>query len=174
MAVKTPRTKPQPLIIADATQADEALRQLAEIAREQERIKNGMNDQIDQLKAAAQLQQEPLNASRKRLEEALAVFAIQRKDELFSGRKRSLELVFGVIGFRKATSLRLMAKHTWAQVLGRLQDLNLVRGIRTKLEVDKDELRTWPDERLEALGVRLDCADEFYLELKQEDLQDAA
>lgn len=169
-----PRTKPQPLVIADTAQADEALRQLAEITREQGRIESGMNDQLDQIKAAAKAQQEPLAASRKRLEEALAVFAIQRKDELFGGRKRSLEMVFGTIGFRKASSLRLLAKHTWGQVLQRLLDLNLVQGIRTKLEVDKDELRTWPAERLETVGVKLDTVDEFYLELKQEALKDAA
>lgn len=169
-----PRSKPQPLVIADATQADEALRQLAEITREQDRIETGMNAQLDQIKAAARLQQEPLAASRKRLEEALAVFAIQRKDELFSERKRSLELVFGTIGFRKSTSLRLLAKHTWAMVLGRLQDLNLSAGIRIKPEVDKDTLRTWPAERLETVGVKLETVDEFYVELKQESLKDAA
>lgn len=169
-----PRSKPQPLVIADTAQADEALRQLAEITREQARIETGMNDQLDQIRAAAKVQQEPLAASRKRLEEALAVFCLQRKDELFGVRKRSLELVFGTLGFRKATSLRLLAKHTWAQVLQRLQDLGLTGGIRTKLEVDKDELRTWPAERLETVGVKLDTVDEFYLELKQETLQDAA
>ncbi len=169
-----PRTKPQPLIIGTLAQADEALRQLAEIAREQAAIESGLNEQVDQLKAAAKLQQEPLTAARKRLEDALGVFGIQQKDELFPDRKRSQELNFGVIGFRKATSLRLLAKHTWAMVLGRLQSLNLTEGIRTKLEVDKDELRTWPEARLETVGVKRETVDEFYIELKQEELRDAA
>lgn len=164
-----PRTKPQPLIIGDLPQADEALRKLAEITREQARIEQGLNEQIDALKAAAKLQMEPLTAARKRLEDALAVFGLQRKDELF-GAKRSLDLTFGVIGFRKTTSLRLLAKHTWAMVLGRLQDLNLTEGIRTKLEVDKDELRGWPDARLETVGVRRETTDEFFIEPKLEEI----
>lgn len=169
-----PRTKPQPLIINDLAQADEALRQLAEIAREQAAVESGLNEQIDSLKAAAKLQTEPLTAARKRLEDALAVFGTLKKDELFPDRKRSQELNFGVIGFRKATSLRLLAKHTWAMVLKRLQDLNFLEGIRTKQEVDKDELRTWPEARLETVGVKRETVDEFFVELKQEELRDAA
>jgi len=167
------RTKPQPLIIGDLPQADEALRKLAEITREQALIEQGLNAQIDQLKAAAKLQLEPLTASRKRLEDALAVFGTLKKDELF-GVKRSLDLTFGVIGFRKATSLRLLAKHTWAMVLKRLQDLGLSEGIRTKLEVDKDELRGWPDTRLETVGVRRESTDEFFIEPKQEEIASKA
>ncbi|GAB6124303.1 host-nuclease inhibitor Gam family protein [Humidesulfovibrio idahonensis] len=167
------RTKPQPLIIGDLPQADEALRKLAEITREQALIEQGLNEQIDQLKAAAKLQLEPLTASRKRLEDALAVFGTLKKDELF-GVKRSLDLTFGVIGFRKATSLRLLAKHTWTMVLKRLQDLGLSEGIRTKLEVDKDELRGWPDTRLETVGVRRESTDEFFIEPKQEEIASKA
>ena len=167
------RTKPQPLIIGDLPQADEALRKLAEITREQALIEQGLNAQIDQLKAAAKLQLEPLTASRKRLEDALAVFGTLKKDELF-GVKRSLDLTFGVIGFRKATSLRLLSKHTWAMVLKRLQDLGLAEGIRTKLEVDKDELRGWPDTRLETVGVRRESTDEFFIEPKQEEIASKA
>jgi len=168
------RTKPQPLIIGDLPQADEALRQLAEIAREQERIENGLNDRIDQLKAAAKAQLAPLSANRKRLEDALAVFGTQRKAELFPDKKRSQELAFGTIGFRKSSGLRLLAKHTWAMVLQRLQDLGFAEGVRTKLEVDKDALRGWPDGKLEDVGVKRETTDEFFIELKTEELADKA
>lgn len=165
------RTKPQPLIIGTLDQADEALRQLAEISREQARIETGMNDQIDQIKATAKQSLEPLAASRKRLEDALAVFGTQNKGDLFGEtRSRSQELTFGTIGFRRATALRLMAKRTWAMVLKRLQDLNLTEGIRTKQEVDKEALRGWPEGRLEDVGVIRETTDEFYIELKQEEL----
>jgi phage host-nuclease inhibitor protein Gam len=164
------RTKPNPLFIGTLNQADEALRQLAEIAREQAEIECGLNARIDQLKTEAKLRMEPLATARGRLEEALCVFGIQQKGEVFSERKRSVELPFGLIGFRKATSLRLLAKHTWAMVLKRLQDLNLQDGVRTKAEVDKDSLRGWPDERLATIGVRRETTDEFFIELKQEEI----
>ena len=169
------RTKPQPLIIGDLPQADEALRKLAEITREQALIEQGLNAQIDQLKAAAKLQLEPLTASRKRLEDALAVFGTLKKDELFGEQRgRSVELNFGILGFRRSTSLRLLAKHTWAQVLKRIQDLGFTEGVRTKLEVDREALRGWPGERLESVGVKIETADEFFVELKQEEIASKA
>ncbi len=167
------RSKPQPLVIGDLAQADEALRQLAEIAREAALIDQGLNEQVDTLKAAAKQQLEPLTAARKRLEDALAVFGIQHKDELFPERKRSQELTFGILGFRRSTSLRLLAKHTWAMVLKRLQDLGQTGGIRTRHEVDKDALRGWTDGALENVGVKRETTDEFYIELKQELLPDS-
>lgn len=169
------RTKPQPLIINDLNQADEALRQLAEIAREQAAIESGLNEQIDELKAAAKRQMGPLADDRKRLEDALGVFGTLKKGELFGEQRgRSVELAFGTLGFRRATALRLLAKHTWAMVLGRIQGLGLTDGLRTKVEVDKEALRGWPEERLETIGVRRETADEFYIELKQEELPQQA
>jgi phage host-nuclease inhibitor protein Gam len=168
------RTKPQPLIISDLAQADEALRQLGEIARESAQIESGMNAQIDQVKAVAKAQMEPLTASRKRLEDALAVFGTQKKAELFPARKRSQELTFGLIGFRRATSLRLMAKRTWGSVLERLEALGFTSAIRTKREVDKPAMADWSDEQLETVGVKRETSDEFYIELKQEALADKA
>lgn len=168
------RTKPQPLIIGDLNQADEALRKLAEIAREQAVIEGTLNEQIDELKAAAKRQMEPLTASRKRLEDALAVFGTQHKDDLFPARKRSQELAFGVLGFRRATSLRLLAKKTWGSVLERLEALGFTTAIRIKREVDKTAMADWSDEQLETVGVRREQVDEFFIELKQEELPDAA
>ncbi len=165
------RTKPQPLIIGDLNQADEALRQLAEIAREQAVIEGTLNEQIDELKAAAKRQMGPLADDRKRLEDALGVFGTLKKADLFGeSRGRSVELAFGTLGFRRATSLRLLAKHTWAMVLGRILGLGLAGGLRTKVEVDKDALRGWPEERLETIGVKRETSDEFFIELKQEEL----
>lgn len=169
-----PRTKPQPYIIGTLPQADEALRQLAEIAREQGVIESGLNEQIDALKASAKARLEPLTASRKRLEDALAVFGTQTKAELFPERKRSQELTFGVIGFRRATALRLMAKRTWGSVLERLEALGFTSAIRTKREVDKPAMADWSDEQLETVGVKRETADEFYIELKQEELANKA
>lgn len=168
------RSKPQPLIIATLEQADDALRQLAEIARAQSLIEGDLNANIDMLKAQAKAKTEPLTASRKRLEDALGVFGIQSKGELFTDRKRSLELAFGVIGFRKATSLRLLAKRTWGSVLERIEALGFISAIRIKREVDKTAMADWSDEQLETVGVKREQVDEFFVELKQEELPDKA
>lgn len=165
------RIKPQPLVIADLAQADEALRRLAEIDRGQRAIEAGANAQIDQVKALAKQELEPLADERKRLETDLAVFANLKKAELFGEtRGRSLELTFGVLGFRRATALRLLAKRTWSGVLEALDAYNLVSAIRVKREVDKAAMADWPEEKLAQVGVRRETNDEFYVELKQEEL----
>jgi phage host-nuclease inhibitor protein Gam len=163
------RIKPQALIINDVKQADEALAELAAIMREVGEIEAAMNAIIDGAKDAAAKKSQPMQDRRKELEAALATFGNLRKPELFKDKK-SLELNFGIIGFRKSTSLRTKAKTTWAAVLERLKELGLTTGIRTKEEVDKDVLRAWPEERLEAVGVRRDERDEFYVEVKQEEV----
>lgn len=170
-----PRSKPQPFIISDMAQADEALRQLGEIHREQRQLEDGAQAQIDQIKAVAKAQLEPLVNNRKRLEDALAVYATAHKAEIFGDvRNRSQSLVFGTIGFRRATALRLMAKRTWAMVLQRLHDLGFKEGVRTKAEVDKEALRGWPEGKLEDVGVIRETTDEFYIELNLEEVANKA
>jgi len=169
------RLKPEPLVSKDLEQADEVLRRLAEIDREQKQIEAGANAQIDSIKASAKLVLAPLADERKRLETDLAVFANLKKPELFGDvRGRSMELTFGVIGFRRASRLCLMVKRTWSGVLDTLQAYGLTEAIRTKREVDKAAMADWPDEKLAQVGVRREASDDFFVELKQEELPNQA
>jgi len=165
------RIKPKALNITDLAGADEALRRLAEVDREQRQIEAGANAQIDQIKDCAKRELEPLTEERKRLETDLAVFANLKKTELFGEvRGRSLELTFGTIGFRRANSLRLLAKKTWGGVLDMLTSYGLTEAVRVKREVDKSAMADWPDEKLAQVGVRRETTDDFFVELKKEEL----
>lgn len=169
------RFKPEALVISDLPQADEVLRRLAEIDREQRQIESGANAQIDQIKALAKQDLEPLAEERKRLETDLAVFANLKKAELFGDiRNRSQELTFGIIGFRRAKALRLLAKRTWGGVLDALDAYGFIAAIRIKREVDKAAMADWPDEKLAQVGVRREVTDDFFVELKQEELPSQA
>ena len=47
-------------------------------------------------------------------------------------------------------------------------------ALRTKVEVDKEAMRDWPEERLATIGVRKVAEDEFYYELKGESIKEVA
>lgn len=167
------RIKPDAYIVRDLKGAEAALLEIAELDRKVRTEEAIMNATIDQAKARHRAESEPLKERRKELGNALASFAELNKAELF-GKKRSLDLGFGVIGFRLAHTLRTLPRVTWEMVLTRLRELGFSQAIRIKEEVNKEELRGWPEERLATVGARLVTADEFYIEINQERLEEAA
>ena len=60
-----------------------------------------------------------------------------------------------------------------AMVLGKLEELGFEKGIRINKTVNKDVLRTWPDERLELVGARRVEKDDFWYELKGVEVEEA-
>ncbi|MBF0340216.1 MAG: host-nuclease inhibitor Gam family protein [Magnetococcales bacterium] len=164
------RTKPSNVTyIRDVQHADQVMGEMAEIKRSIEQIEGEMNAAIDQAKAASDARAEPLRKRLSAMENGLAVFAEHNREALFAA-KRTLEMVFGAMGFRKSTELTTVAKTTWAMVLGRLKELAFSEAIRIKEEANKDVMREWPDERLTLVGARRVEKDTFWYELKKEDL----
>lgn len=158
--------------ITNMDEATEAMRRLAELGRELEIVQTSMNERIDAVKTEAKAMAAPLDAEVESLGRALGDYATLNKSELFASR-RSVETAFGTFGFRLATRLCLLRKSlTWEMVLGRLKELG--RAVRTKEEVDKEELARWADAELEAVGVARKQSDAFYFDTKSEKLQDAA
>jgi len=167
------RVKPKIETIGSVNQADRVLAEIGELTRQVGAIEADLNAAIDQAKAEAKARSEPLRERLKSLADSLAAFGEYNKGSLFE-MKRSLELVFGVIGFRRSTKLKTKSRFTWAKVLEKLKEYAFDKGIRVKEEVDREELRTWPDERLDVVGVVRVEEDEFYFELKEQRLEQAA
>jgi len=166
-----PRSKPRALVIADLKQADAALTELARLERDLAEIEAGMNEKVDQIKTAAGNRAAPLQARRKELGAALATFGELNKTELF-GRRRSLERPHGVIGFRRSTKLLTLPKLTLAMVLEKLKDYGFDDAVRVKEAVDKEAMRDWPEQKLETVGMRRVSKDEFFIEVKTEELKE--
>jgi phage host-nuclease inhibitor protein Gam len=167
------RRKTTTRIIADERQAEAAMRELAALGRQIAAIDLDAQEALDQVKANAKDEMQPLQDRRKELENALCTFCELNKGELFS-RKRSKETPFGVYGFRKSTKLLTAAKVTLGLVLERLKELNLTDAIRVKESVDKEAMREWPEERLEAVGMRRKSTDEFFVEIDLDQLEERA
>lgn len=166
------RKKPKSIVtVRDKAAANEALAQIADIKRKVADIENQMNDIIDKAKASGAAQAAPLKKRMAALEAGLIAFAEFNKSQLFHVR-RSVELDYGRIGYRRTRELKTKSKITWAMVLERLKELSFIQAIRTKESIDKDELHKWPDERLELIGVRRVKRDQFWYETDEERIAD--
>lgn len=168
------RKKPANLVhIKDLKEADNALLELAANARALQRLQDELNKRIDKLKAQFEEDSRDLIARSEALGNGLHAYAEHNKAELFA-KRRSVELTFGTIGYRESSEVKPVPKSTWEKVLAALVKGNYDQAIRTKMEVDKEALRTFTAEELAEVGARIVPKDTFWFELKQEQLVDAA
>lgn len=166
------RSKPKNIRpVKNLAEANQALAEIGELKRRITLIETGMNAAIDAARAAAELEASPLQTEIARIEAGLAAFGEFEKGDLFK-EKRSYELDFGAIGFRKSSQIKPKARHTWAMVLGLLKEMKFPAAIRTKEEVNKDELATWPAERLDLVGARRVPQDVFWYEVNADRIAD--
>lgn len=161
------RIKPDPHVVTDRAQAECALAEMAALDRKLAGIESVMQEAIDTAKATASQQANPLIARRKELADAIAVYAKLNRQELFA-KGKSLDMGFGVIGFRASTRISQLRGVTVEMTLEKLHQYNLADGIRVKEEINKDSCLGWPDERLELVGLKRLMLDTFFIEIKKD------
>lgn len=167
------RIKPDPHIVIDRAQCEGALAEMAALDRKLSAIENEMRESIDAAKSKAAQLAGPLLARRKELADAVAVFAKMNRQELFA-KSKSLDMGFGVIGFRASTRIVQVRGVTSEMTLERLHQYNMADGIRVKEEINKDAALGWPDERLELVGLKRQQTDTFFIEITQDDVPNNA
>ena len=167
------RIKPDPYVIADRAQAEGALAEMAALDRKLAGIESAMQEVIDTAKATASQQANPLLARRKELADAIAVYAKLNRQELFA-KAKSLDMGFGIIGFRASTRISQVRGITAEMTLEKLHQYNLADGIRVKEEINKEACLGWPDERLELVGLVRKILDTFFIEIKKDEVPQGA
>ena len=158
------RSKPKTIVIADEVSAEATMLELAHLGRKADQVKLDAEKHIDQVKENARMELEPIQNRQKELENALCTFATLNKDQLFSVRK-SIDTPYGPYGFRKSTKLKTLPRLKMADVLNRLQELDIKEAVKVKHSVDKEAMRDWPDSRLETVGMMRVINDEFYVDI---------
>lgn len=104
-------------------------------------------------------------------------YAETHRDEVLPGKLKSAETALAVFGFRKGnpTLKPLNKRWTWDSVLEAVKARFKGRFIRTKEELDKDAIKAQlDDEQLAAIGCRIDQADDFFVEAKEQPTTEAA
>lgn len=89
-------------------------------------------------------------------------------------KTRSIEFAHGIVGFRVGNpTLKTLRGWTWDRVLEAIRTVGYPRFIRRKEEVDKTRILAEREalgaDALSAIGVRVDQADEPYIEPKLEE-----
>ena len=160
------RLKPQPLVIADKSEATVAVAEIAALDREIAAIERDMQAEIDAAKARARQRAASASARRADLANGVAVWAKLHKEELFSSAK-TLDLGHGKIGFRASTAIVQERGVTVEMSLARLHELGMPDGIRLKEELNKEHMLAWPDAQLALVGVKRQQRDTFFIDIPQ-------
>ena len=163
------RIKPQPHIVENRQQAEGTLAEIAAIDRKISAANTAMQEAIDLEKAKASQISSPLLARRKELADGLAVYARLNKAELFK-KSKSLDLGFGIIGFRNSTKLVQISGVTAAMTLEKLHQFGFVEGIRSKEELNKEAMAGWADERLGTVGLKRQQSEGFFIEISKDEM----
>ncbi len=163
-----PRTKVEnTTIIANADQADSALRQIGELTMLREAEERDYQLAVNNAKEAFKLKAAPLDERIKTLEVGLRLWAEgERKKENFIARK----FVYGSIFFRQSTGLRTLTKITWAKAAELAMSAGLMKYLKVTYEVKRDELRMSdvPDQQLAACGMERYSDRPFSYEIDRE------
>ena len=154
--------------VTDEQQAQGALAEMATLDRKIAAITLDHNASIALAKKTALETATPLLARRKELHESLKKWATLNKALLFAKRK-TIESAFGVIGFRSAPpAIQQMRGINEEDTLEKLREFHYEDGIRTVLEVNKDAMSTWSDEKLAQVGLERKVKTSFVCEPKHE------
>lgn len=159
--------------VRNVDQANETLAEIAAVKRHIKAIESEMNEIIDKAKSEAEIKAASHQVKLAALEGGLTAYATGAKAELFPQR-RSVELDFGRIGFRKSVEIKAIPKWNWAKVMERARELGLMAAIRIKESINKEELHEWPDEKLAAIGARRVENDNFFYEVDEEKLAEVS
>ena len=116
------------------------------------------------------------NAEVERTFEILQSYAVENRDVLFT-KKKSIDTAHGILGFRTGTpKLAKSKKYTWEGILD-LVKTHLPTFVRTKSEINKEDLLKAYSDKNEAVLVKFpECnifveQDEtFYVERKSEEI----
>ena len=150
-------------------EVDNALSAISILERQLSNIENKANEAINDIKANAALEAEPIVKEIERLGESIRVFTDYNRDDVFKDGKKTVELVFGFIGYRQSTKISI--KKTTLELL---KSKGFLEGVRTKEEVNKEILGTWKDDKLSLVDAKRVESDEFWYETKKETITDVA
>lgn len=162
-----PNIVPMTMPIHSLSDMDAALAQIAARRRQIDLVSLGAAEQIDEIKTRAAAETEPIRLEIAALELAIGRFAEAGKAELF-GKRKSIQLQFGIVGFRASSKLKTLRKWTFERVLTTLRDTGMREYIRVKEEVDKEKLKGLSPETLAGIGCTVVSEDVFFYELPEQ------
>ncbi|HHL71351.1 MAG TPA: hypothetical protein ENJ29_02470 [Bacteroidetes bacterium] len=162
---KTKRQKPKtvkpPKTIGEV---DNTLYEIAQRNVELKKIDAEIEEKINALREEAARRAAPIQQQIADLEAGITAFAEFNKADLFES-KRTLELTFGSIGYRRST--KITVKKTTVE---KLEGLELFDAIIIKKSPNKEVLKTYDDTILKQVDARRKEEEAFWYEVREEEL----
>lgn len=168
------KSKPEiPQLVENNEQADGVLAELSAISTKLKEIEVEQQEAIDLVKSRATQKSLALLNRKKELETALGVYAKLNKATLFDKRK-SLELAFGIFGFRASSEIAIQKGIKENMVISKLKEYSFYEGIKTTEKINRDAMLGWTNEKLETVGLERRQKDTFFIEVKEEKIKNVA
>ena len=158
------RYKPAQSKLETIEDVDLALKEIGLLERELEAIDAEAHKQISEAKQKAAQKGEPMRKRIAEISTKIGAFAEYNKDDLFKDRK-SVELTFGVFGYRKSTSISV--KKTTVELM---KKLGLDSFLRIKIEADKEKMAELDDETLAQVDAVRKIKDDFFCQPNKEEV----
>lgn len=157
------RSKPNALNQIESNQdVDQHLLQIALQKIKINRLTADAEEKIAKIKEKLAKEAEPMLAEISKLAASVQAYSEYNKSDLFE-KKKSIELNFGIFGFRKST--KITTKKT---TLDKLKALGLKEAIITKETPNKDILANYDKELLAKVDAKRSEEDTFWYEVKED------
>jgi len=158
-------TEPQ---LTSWEQVDECLKVMSDAENQISMITAEMNAAIAEAKKAAEERAAQFKETIKQNEGKIKEFTTVRKEEL---KGKSRQLTFGTVGFRQSTKL-LLPSDT-AEVILKLRENGMADCINVKETINKDTVKSYPEEEILKIGGYLQRSDTFWYETDKDSLAEA-
>lgn len=147
-----------------------AFKELLKIKRSVTDEQNQLNKQIDDLKDVANKKMQPVLAYEKELVQNIKAFcATRKKKKLDFTNKKSRELTFGTVGYRASGKITYVKKAE--EIIKELEKNQMQQCINETKTIKITALSGYKDDVLEKLGMRRSSRENFYYELKAEEVK---
>jgi len=161
MAKRLKSDKPALVPINDWASADATIERICYYQRDVDEANRKANDDInkikDELVKSVKFPQEKIQ----QITVSLEAFALAHKADF--GKDRSKKLNFGLLGWRKSTSV-VIKKTTLEKIKEVFAKAKAAMCIITKETVSKEALAKLTDEELASVGARRKVKDDFFVE----------
>lgn len=159
-------TEPQ---LTSWEQVDECLKVMSDAENQISVIMAQMNTAIAQIKSDAEEKAVQFKETIKQNEGKIKEFTTIRKEDL---NGKSKQLTFGTVGFRQSTKL-LLPSDT-AEVIVKLRENGMADCVSVKETINKDTVKSYPEEDILRIGGYLQRTDTFWYETDKDRLAEAA
>ena len=149
-------------------QVDDCLKVMSDAENQISVITAEMNAAIAEIKSDAEKRAAQFKETIKQNEGKIKEFTTIRKEDL---KGKSKQLTFGTVGFRQST--KLLSSDT-EEVIKKLRENGMADCITVKETINKDTVKSYPEDDILRIGGYLQKTDTFWYETDKDRLAEAA